>query len=77
MGMKIIISIFILILQPIAFAQDKSELHWTQKIFIKEKKSLVFEKNETIKCQNLVKDNNSSEINQKKLSKDECNEKKI
>jgi hypothetical protein len=38
MGMKIIISIFILILQPIAFAQDKSELHWTQKIFIKENK---------------------------------------
>lgn len=36
--MKIIISIFILILQPIAFAQDKSELHWTQKIFIKENK---------------------------------------
>jgi hypothetical protein len=53
MGMKIIISILILILQPIAFAEDKSELHWTQKIFIKEKKSLVFEKNETTQMSKL------------------------
>jgi hypothetical protein len=75
--MKLIISIVILILQPIAFAQDKSELHWTQKIFIKEKNSSGFEKNETIKCQNFVKENSSGVKNQKKLLKDECNEKKI
>jgi len=76
MGMKITIIILILILQPIAFAEDKSELHWTQKIFIKEKKSLVFEKNETTKCQNFVKENSSGVKNQEKLLKDECNEKK-
>jgi hypothetical protein len=77
MGMKIIISIVILILQPIAFAEDKSELHWTQKIFIKEKKSSVLEKKEIIKCQNFVKENSSGVKNQEKLLSDECNEKKI
>jgi len=77
MGMKIIISIVILILQPIAFAEDKSELHWTQKIFIKEKKSSVLEKKEIIKCQNFVKENSSGVKNQEILLSDECNEKKI
>ena len=76
--MKLIISILILILQPIALAEDKSDLHWTQKIFIKEKNSSVLEKKkETIKCQNFMKENSSGEMNQKKLSKDECNEKRI
>ena len=75
--MKLIISIVILILQPIALAKDKSELHWTQKIFIKEKKSSVLEKKEIIKCQNFVKENSSGVKNQEKLLRDECNEKKI
>ena len=75
--MKFIISILILILQPIALAEDKSELHWTQKIFIKEKASSKIKEIETAKCQNLAKENNSSIYDQKLLPKDECYEKKL
>ena len=75
--MKYITCIVILILQLSAFAVDKSELHWTQKIFIKEKASSKIKEIETAKCQNLAKENNSSIYDQKLLPKDECYEKKL
>ena len=74
--MKIIISIVILILQLSAFAVDKSELHWTQKIFIKEKTSSKIKEKEATKCQDLAKENNSNINDQKLLIKDKCYEKK-
>lgn len=76
MGMKYITCIVILILQLSAYAVDKSELHWTQKIFIKEKTSSKIKEKEDTKCQDLAKENNSNINDQKLLLKDECYEKK-
>ena len=74
--MKYITYIVILILHLSAFAVDKSELHWTQKIFIKEKTSSKIKEKEVTKCQDLAKENNSNINDQKLLLKDECYEKK-
>ena len=74
--MKYITCIVIVILQLSAFAVDKSELHWTQKVFIKEKSSSKIKEKETTKCQNLATENNSSINDQKLFPKDECYEKK-
>ena len=76
MGMKYITCIVTLILQLSAFAVDKSDLHWTQKIFIKEKTSSKIKEKEATKCQDLAKENNSNFNDQKLLLKNECYEKK-
>ena len=74
--MKYITCIVILILQLSAFAEDKSDLHWTQKIFIKEKKNLELRENENYNCKKISKVNDPNIKSQKKLPKNECNEKK-
>lgn len=76
MGNKFIICIIILILQLSAYGEDGSELHWTQKIFIKEKDVTKIKDKKSIKCQNLIKEGTTARENHKRLSKDECNEKK-
>ena len=74
--MKYITCTVLLILQLSAFAVDKSELHWTQKIFIKENTLSKIKEKEATKCQDLAKENNSNINDQKLLLKDECYEKK-
>ena len=76
MGNKFIICLLILILLPSAYAEDSSELHWTQKIFIKEKSTTEIKEKKSTKCQNLIKEDKTTIKNHKIILKDECNEKK-
>ena len=76
--MKIIITMILIFIIPHVFSKpnEKSDLHWTQKIFIKEKKNLELRENENYNCKKISKVNDPNIKSQKKLPKNECNEKK-
>ena len=78
MGMKIIITIILTFIIPYVFSNpnEKNDLHWTQKIFIKEKKNLELRENKNYNCKNLSRENDPNIKIQKKSSKSECNEEK-
>ena len=77
MWMKFIITIILILIISQVFSNpnEKKNLHWTQKIFIKEKKNLELKENDNYKCKNLFKENDPNIKREKKLSKNECNEK--
>ena len=76
--MKFIITIILILIISQVFSNpnEKNDFHWTQKIFIKEKKNLELRENENYNCKKISKVNDPNIKSQKKLPKNECNEKK-